>query len=405
MTGTDGTSKVAPVAAQQPAAGERPVFAALLEKLARREDLTQAEAAQALWAMAEGRVGESEMAAFLMGLRVKGETAEEIAGLVETMRKAVVPVRTESPRSLVDIVGTGGDGLGTFNISTTAAFVVAGAGVKVAKHGNRAASSRCGSADLLEALGVRLDLEPHQIAQCIDRVGLGFMLAPRHHPATGRVAGVRRSLGIRTVFNLLGPLTNPAGAGRLLLGVGVPQSLPVLAQAVARLDCERALVVSGQEGMDEMSVTGPTTVIEVKQGVTSRPYVLEPAECGLQEWPLAALAGGDAAHNARLTRAVLGGEAGAPREAVLLNAGAALYVAGVSSSIREGVALARETLDSGRALAVLERLVAFTRSAAARDSSAEAIAQLEDEVVSQEGGIAAGAGGGSQDLGQGASQE
>ncbi len=271
-----------------------------------------------------------------MALRVKGETAEEIAGLLETMRRLAVPVETSGRDVLVDIVGTGGDQLGTFNISTTAAFVVAGAGVKVAKHGNRAASSRCGSADLLEALGVRVDLTPAEVAACLERVGMGFMLASLHHPAMGKVAGVRRALGVRTVFNFLGPLTNPAGVRRQLLGVGAAEYLEVLAGALARVGCEHALLVHGAEGMDELSVAGPSTVIEVRDGEVGAPYTLDPEECGLRVHDLAALLGGDPAENAVITRAVLAGAEGAPRDAVLLNAAAALYVAGAAPSISPG---------------------------------------------------------------------
>ncbi len=342
-----------------------PVFSGILHRLAQRCDLTQAETAAALELMAAGEVGEGEMAAFLMGLRVKGETADEIAGLVQATRRLAVPVATASER-VVDVVGTGGDGLHTFNISTTAAFVVAGAGVKVAKHGNRAASSRCGSADVLEALGVVIDLEPEDIATCIERVGMGFMPASRHHPAAGRVAGVRRSLGVRTVFNFLGPLANPAGVRRQLLGVGAPDYLEVLAEALARVGCERALVVCGHDGMDELSVTGLNTVVEVTAGSAGRPYILDPGECGVALYPLQTLAGGDPQQNAAMTRAVLAGAEGGPRDAVLLNAGAALYVAGAVPSIREGVAAARLAVDDGSATAVLEGMVALTRELAAR---------------------------------------
>ena len=247
-------------------------FAGVLQRLAEGRDLTQEEAAQALRQIVEGTAGEAQAAAFLMALRVKGETAEEIAGLLETMRGLAMPVETSGGDVLVDIVGTGGDRLGTFNISTTAAFVVAGAGVKVAKHGNRAASSRCGSADLLEALGVRVDLTPAEVSSCLERVGMGFMMAPLHHPAMGKVAAVRRALGVRTVFNFLGPLTNPAGVRRQLVGVGAADYLEVLAGALARVGCEHALLVDGAEGMDELSVAGPSTVIEVKgRGGSARP--------------------------------------------------------------------------------------------------------------------------------------
>ncbi len=336
-------------------------FTRFLETIADRRDLSRAEATDALGQIIAGKVSETEAGAFLMGLRVKGETAYEIAGLMEVMRENVVPVNTPYQEALVDIVGTGGDQLGTFNISTAAAFVVAGAGVKVAKHGNRAASSRCGSADVLEALGVRTDLTPGEIAACIDEVGMGFMLASRHHPAMGKVAGVRRTLGVRTVFNLLGPLTNPAGVQRLLLGVSAAEHLDVLAGALARVGCTHALLVHSDEGMDELSVSSGNTIVEVERGVVQPPYTLAPEECGVQRWALRGLQGGDPAANAFIIRGVFGGSGGAPRDAVILNAGAALFVAGAVSAIREGIDLATEVVDDGRAAKVLEDLVALTQ--------------------------------------------
>jgi anthranilate phosphoribosyltransferase len=296
---------------------------------------------------------------------VKGETADEIAGLLETMRRLAVPVETSYQDALVDIVGTGGDCLGTFNISTTAAFVVAGVGVKVAKHGNRAASSRCGSADVMEALGVRIDLTPAEVAACLDRVGIGFMLASLHHPAMGKVGAVRRALGVRTVFNFLGPLTNPAGVRRQLLGVSTPAYLGVLAGALARMGCEHALVVSGYGGMDELSVTGPSMVVEVRRGVVKEPHTIGPADFGIAQHDQASVAGGGPAENAAITRAVLSGDDGGPRDVVLLNAAAALYVAGASNSIREGLERARESIDSGCASQVLDDMVAVTNELAA----------------------------------------
>ncbi len=265
----------------------------------------------------------------------------------------------------MDIVGTGGDGLGTFNISTTAALVVAGAGVKVAKHGNRAASSRCGSADVLQELGVRIDLGPEEVASCIDKVGIGFMFAPLFHSSMMRVGQVRRALGIRTVFNFLGPLTNPAGAGRMLVGVSVPEYLEVLAGALARTGCERALLVCGAEGMDELSVVGPSTVLEVSREGVGPARTLTPEECGVSAHPLAALAGEGPARNAAITSEVLAGAGGGPREAVLLNAGAALYVGGAAPGIPDGVALARHSLDSGSASRILHRLVECSNAVAA----------------------------------------
>lgn len=343
----------------------RLVFSDALQRLAERRDLTRAEAASALEQIVDGVAGEIQAAAFLMALRVKGETAEEIAGLAEAMRRRAVRVDTSHSDLLVDIVGTGGDNLGTFNISTTTAFVVAGAGVKVAKHGNRAASSRCGSADVLEALGVRVDLGPTEVAACLDRVGIGFMLASLHHPAAGKVAEVRRALGIRTVFNFLGPLTNPAGARRQLLGVSPPEYLEVLAGALARMGCERALLVHGEDGMDELSVTGPSTVVEVTKGTVEAPYTLDPEECGIPRYELAVLAGGDPRENADITRKILGGWSGGPRDAVLLNAAAAFYVAGMAPSIQEGLESARASIDSGRAARVLDSMVAVTNELAA----------------------------------------
>ena len=309
-----------------------------------------------------------------MGLRVKGETADEIAGLADGMRRAAIAVDSVHQGTLVDVVGTGGDSLGTFNISTTAAFVAAGAGVKIAKHGNRAASSPCGSADVLEALGIEIALGPEEVAACIDEVGIGFMLASLHHPAAGRVAGVRRALGVRTVFNLLGPLTNPAGVRRQLLGVSTPQHLRLLGDALARMGCEHALVVCGDLGMDELSVTGTNKAIEVTSGVAHRGLRIDPEDCGLGRHPLEALQGGDAQTNAAITRDVLGGRPGGPRDAVLMNAAAALYVAGKALSLPEGVESARLSIDSGRAMDVLERMIAVTNRLAREGGSRGAVA-------------------------------
>ncbi len=251
-------------------------FTEVLQRLAERRDLSRDQAAAALEELVDGGVSDAQAAAFLMGLRVKGETADEIAGLAEALRRHAIPVVIPGADRLVDVVGTGGDGRGTFNVSTTAAFVVAGAGVKVAKHGNRAASSLSGSADVLEALGVRVDLSPAEIAACIDQVGIGFMFAPLHHPASKRVTGVRKALGIRTVFNFLGPLTNPAGVRRLLVGVSAPEYMAVLAGAFARMGCERALLVHGEDGIDELSVTGASTIVEVNAGRVAPAIVFPP---------------------------------------------------------------------------------------------------------------------------------
>jgi anthranilate phosphoribosyltransferase len=286
------------------------------------------------------------------------------------MRRLAEPVCVTADGPLVDTCGTGGDRLGTFNISTTAAFVAAGAGVRVAKHGNRGATSRSGSADLLEALGVRIDLPPAAVARCIEEVGIGFMFAPLHHKAMRYVVPVRRDLGIRTVFNFLGPLTNPAGAPRQLVGVSAPEYVEVLAQALASMGCERALVVHGEEGLDELSVTGPTRVIEVEEGRVAARTMVEPEALGLGRWPLADLAGGEPAENAAICRDVLAGRRGACRDVVLLNAAAALAIAGVAGSLEEGVARATDAVDSGRARETMEALVRASATAGGTSATA-----------------------------------
>ena len=335
-------------------------FVSTLARLADGGDLTKEEAGSALEQIMAGDANDVQAAAFLMALRVKGETADEIAGLAETMRRMAVRVPGDGC-VLVDTAGTGGDGLHTFNISTTAAFVAAGAGMKIAKHGNRAASSRSGSADVLEALGVRIDLSPDHIATCLRLAGIGFMFAPNHHRAASRVSMVRKALGVRTVFNFLGPLTNPAGARRQLVGVSSAPHLELLAGALARIGCERALVVHGQEGLDELSVCGPSTVIEVSGATVGAPYSVEPEQLGLVRRRLSELEGGDARDNAALTRAVLRGAKGGPRDVVLLNAAGALYAGGAVSSLAAGLETARDSLDSGRAERTLDHLVELTR--------------------------------------------
>ena len=374
QAGQAGPAPAQPAGPAAPGEAARPFleFGEALKRVAERQDLTREEAASVLDQLVSGGPNDAQVAAFLMGLRVKGETADEIAGLADGMRRAAIPVESAHQGMLVDVVGTGGDSLGTFNISTTAAFVAAGAGVKIAKHGNRAASSKCGSADVLEALGVHIALGPAEVAACIDEVGMGFMLASLHHPAAGRVAGVRRALGVRTVFNLLGPLTNPAGARRQLLGVSTPQHLHVLGDALARMGCEHALVVCGDLGMDELSVTGSNRAIEVTSGVAHRGVRISPEDCGLDRHPLEGLRGGDALTNAAITRDILGGQAGGPRDAVLLNAAAALYVAGKVLSLPAGVEMARASIDSGSALAVLEAMIVVTNRLAGESAAAAA---------------------------------
>jgi anthranilate phosphoribosyltransferase len=323
-------------------------------------DLVEEQAAQACREIMEGAASPARIAALLTALRMKGESVEEIAGFARVMRENAVRV---SPRraDLVDTCGTGGGGLRTFNISTTAAFVVAGAGVGVAKHGNRGMTSACGSADVLEALGVNLALPPERVAACIDDVGIGFLFAQAHHPAMKAVGPVRRELGFRTIFNLLGPLTNPAGAPAQVIGVFHPRFTELLAAALARLGCRRAFVVYGLDGLDEFSTVGATRVSELADG-TVRTYELRPEEIGFSRAGPEALAdAGDPAGNARLTREVLGGAPGPRRDIVLLNAAAALVAAGVASDLPDGLARAAESIDAGHAAACLDALVRATQ--------------------------------------------
>ncbi|HUJ27079.1 MAG TPA: anthranilate phosphoribosyltransferase [Myxococcales bacterium] len=317
--------------------------------------LTRAQAAAALDAMLEGTAPVSQMAALLVALRMKGETPDEIAGAATALRSRAVRVNVSQDR-LIDTCGTGGDGSHTFNISTTAAFVAAAGGARVAKHGNRAVSSKCGSADVLAQLGVEVELQPEAVAACIDACGIGFLFAPRHHAAMRHVATVRKELGLRTLFNLLGPLANPAGARRQVLGVYAPQLVPILARTLAELGCDRAFVVHGHGGLDEISVSGPTLVAEVRGGEVQE-YELSPEDAGVQRGELSALRGGDAQQNADTLLAVLRGVPGVPRAAVVLNAGAALAAAGVCESIADGARLAERAIDSGAALAKVQALV------------------------------------------------
>ncbi len=332
------------------------------EKLLRREDLTEEEAAQVMEGIMAGERTPVQIAGFLVALRAKGETAAEITGFARTMRRHAAKV-TARRDPLVDTCGTGGDGSGTFNISTAAAFAVAGAGVGVAKHGNRAASSRSGSADVLEALGVRIDLGPAEAGESIEQVGLGFLFAPGYHPSMRHAAVPRRELGLRTVFNLLGPLTNPAGAPVQLVGVYDPALTEVLAEALLRLGSRSVLVVHGAGGLDEISTLGPTRMA-VGVGASVRNIEVTPEEVGLGRARAGDLAGGTAADNARIIEGVLAGEKGPRRDVVALNAGAVLWAAGAAADLRAGVRLAEESLDAGRARMVLERLRARGRKEA-----------------------------------------
>jgi anthranilate phosphoribosyltransferase len=338
------------------------VLTKAIDRVATRHDLGEEETSEVLAEVMRGNASEAEIAGFLIALRTKGETIDELAGLAATMRRFaahVSPQRTE----LLDTAGTGG-GRRTFNVSTTAALIAAGAGCGVAKHGNRSATSPSGSADLLEALGARIDLSPEQVAQCIDETGFGFMFAPAHHAATRFVVPVRAALAVRTVFNLLGPLTNPAGATRQLIGVPDPDYLERMAGALSRLGAMRALVVSGVDGVDEVSTAAPTRVVEVDGGGLKR-YEISPESVGvraLADGELEQLAGRSPAENAELTVAILSGVEGPATELAAINAGAAIYAAGGAESIAAGVDRAREAMGDGSGLALLERFVAQTRA-------------------------------------------
>jgi anthranilate phosphoribosyltransferase len=325
------------------------------------ENLTADHASTVLSEIMEGRTEPIQTGAFLIALRAKGETVSELVGLARTMRSLAVPVHA-SRADLVDTAGTGG-GPSTFNVSTTAALVAAGAGCAVAKHGNRSATSKSGSADMLEALGVAINLDPEAVARCIDEVGFGFMFAPRHHQATSHVRPAREGLGVRTVFNFLGPLTNPAGATRQLVGVADRYYQETIAEALIGLGVERALVVSAEDGVDELALSATTRVIEVFEGRTAEWYV-EPGQYGLAPLELSQIAGGTPAENAAATRAILAGEIGPQRDIVLLNAAAAIYVGGLAADLEEGVGKAAAAIDSGAAAGVLDKLIAATVSAA-----------------------------------------
>jgi anthranilate phosphoribosyltransferase len=333
-----------------------------IDRVASGHDLTVEEAAAVLREIMEGRVTEVQTAAFLIALRTKGETVDEVAGLAMTMRDLATRVELNHA-DLVDTAGTGG-GAPSFNVSTTAALLAAAAGATVAKHGNRSATGRCGSADVLEALGARIDLEPGAIAECIADVGFGFMFAPMHHQATRHVVPVRRELAVRTIFNLLGPLTNPAGAKRQVIGVSDPSYLETMAGALARLGSESALIVSAEDGLDELSVSAPTRVVELREGRLDS-FTLTPEEAGLERLAADSLAQGDPEENAALTRGVLTGKVdGVERSLVVLNAGAALYVGGAAESIADGVRRAGDAVDSGAGAELLDRYVAKTKELA-----------------------------------------
>ena len=339
-----------------------PVLTSAIDRLASREDLETEQMAAVLAEIMAGNASETETAAVLIALRTKGETVDELVGLAATMRRFASPVNTGRD-DLIDTAGTGG-GRPTFNVSTTAALIAAGAGCAVAKHGNRSATGLSGSADVLEALGVRIDLAPDAVARCIEEVGFGFMFAPAHHGATRFVVPVRKELAVRTIFNFLGPLTNPAGALRQVIGVSDPAFLDVMAGALLRLGASRALVVSSVDGLDELSTAGVTRVVEVDAGAL-RSYDVAPEDVGLGRARYEDLAGGVPEANAATTRAIFAGAPGPARDLAVLNGGAAIYVAGRADGLQTGVRAAEAALDSGAAAEVLDRLVRLTTKLAA----------------------------------------
>ncbi|HEX8053167.1 MAG TPA: anthranilate phosphoribosyltransferase [Thermoleophilaceae bacterium] len=337
------------------------ILTSAIESLASRRDLSADEAAAVLREIMEGRSSEAETAGFLVALRTKGETVDELVGLARTMRELATRVVVDRPAMLCT-AGTGG-GRPTFNISTTAAFVAAGAGGTVAKHGNRSATGRSGSADVLEALGARIDLDPAAVGECIESVRFGFMFAPAHHAATRHVVPVRKALGFRTIFNFLGPLTNPAGATRQLMGVSAPDFMDTIAAALAQLGVERALVVSSEDGLDEISASGPTRAVEVREGRVER-RTITPEELGVEPVPTAEIGAGEPHESAALARRVLDGEQGANRSIVVLNAAAAIYLTDGAETLEEGARAAEAAIDSGAARETLERFVERSRELA-----------------------------------------
>jgi anthranilate phosphoribosyltransferase len=334
------------------------VLTEAIDRLSNRADLESSEASRVLTEIVDGNASEAQAAAFLIALRTKGETVGEIAGLAAVLRERSVKV--DAGDDLVDTAGTGG-GRPTFNVSTTAAFIAAGAGCRVAKHGNRSATSQCGSADVLEALGGRIDVDVEVVEACIREIGFGFMFAPLHHPAFKHIVPVRKELAVRTIFNFLGPLTNPAGALRQVIGVSDPTKLETMAAALGELGAERALVVSSADGLDEFSVSGATRVVELRDGRLSA-YDVTPDQVDLEPAADGAVGAGTPEQNAQVLRDVLSGAPGTERSLSVLNAGAAIYVAGRADSLAEGVRAAERSIDDGAAASVLERWVGATTS-------------------------------------------
>lgn len=332
----------------------------ILNKLVAGSNLTKEESMQAQELILTGQATPAQIACFLTALRMKGETLDEITGLAAVLREKA---NTISPKvdNYIDFVGTGGDRTNTFNISTTSAFVVAAAGLPVAKHGNRSISSKSGAGDVLEALGVNISADPKVVEKCVETVGIGFMFAPHFNPAMKYVGPVRKELGIRTVFNILGPLSNPSRARKMMIGVYSPKLTEVIAGVLMNLGVERGLVVSGDDNMDEITLTGETTVSEIRDGKITT-YKVTPEQFGMKRCEISELQGGDGAANAEITRAILSGrEQGAKRDSVLLNAGAALYIGGKADSVEEGIQLAAEIIDAGKAVKTLEALIETTK--------------------------------------------
>jgi anthranilate phosphoribosyltransferase len=335
----------------------------IIESLVFGNPLTEEQAADVMRLIMEGEVTPAQFGALAAALRLKGETVDELAGFAKAMRAKAIPVATTG--MVVDTCGTGGDHSGSFNISTAAAFVAAGAGLKVAKHGNRAASSACGSADVLEALGVRFDLDAEGVSRCIEEVGIGFMFAPLFHPAMKQVAALRRELGIRTVFNILGPLTNPANVKAQVIGVSEPELVPKLSEVLRQLGCQHALVVHGEDGLDELTLSGRTQIAELR-GDNIAQYSITPEELGLKRASLKELKGGTAEENAKMLLKILNGEKGALYDIVALNAAAAIVAGDKAENLREGLELARESMESKNALQKLRGFVELSQELAIR---------------------------------------
>ena len=329
-----------------------------IAKLVQKQDLTFEESYFAMRQIMNGEADQAQIAGFLVGLRMKGETTHEIAGCAKAMIEKSLKIDFEDD-NLIDTCGTGGDEVGTFNISTASAIVASAAGVKVAKHGNRAVSSKCGSADVLRELGVNIELTPEQAKICLEEIGFAFIFAPLYHTSIKYAAPVRQSLGIRTIFNILGPLTNPAGAKRQLLGVFSENLTEKIANVLKELGSKHALVVHGAGGIDEISISGHTKISELKNGAV-KTYEIFPENFGLKRWDINLILGGDAKTNAQIIKQVLEGETGPQRDVVLLNSGAAIYVSGLAGSISEGIEMAKEAIDSGKAKRKLEELIALT---------------------------------------------